>query len=61
MTHYGLLCPAASGHLHPMTTLGHALRQRGHRLSLIGIADAQERVRSAGAVALAGAHQPQGS
>lgn len=48
MTHYGLLCPAASGHLHPMTTLGHALRQRGHRVSLIGIADAAERVRAAG-------------
>ena len=48
MTHYGLLCPAASGHLHPMTTLGHALRQRGHRVSLIGIADAEERVRAPG-------------
>ncbi len=47
MTHYGLLCPAASGHLLPMTTLGHALRQRGHRVSLIGIADAEERVRAA--------------
>lgn len=31
-----------------MTTLGHALRQRGHRVSLIGIADAQARVRAAG-------------
>jgi UDP:flavonoid glycosyltransferase YjiC (YdhE family) len=31
-----------------MTTLGHALRQRGHRVSLIGIADAEERVRAAG-------------
>lgn len=48
MTHYGLLCPAASGHLHPMTTLGHALRQRGHQVSLIGVADAEERVRAAG-------------
>jgi MGT family glycosyltransferase len=31
-----------------MTTLGHALRQRGHRVSLIGISDAEERVRAAG-------------
>ena len=31
-----------------MTTLGHVLRQRGHRVSLIGIADAEERVRAAG-------------
>jgi MGT family glycosyltransferase len=48
LTHFGILCPAASGHLHPMTTLGHALRQRGHRVSLIGIADAEARVRAAG-------------
>ena len=25
VTQFGLLCPAASGHLHPMVTLGHAL------------------------------------
>ncbi|WP_269667482.1 hypothetical protein [Crinalium epipsammum] len=25
MTHYGLICPAASGHLNPMTTLGYEL------------------------------------
>ena len=31
-----------------MTTLGHVLRQRGHRVSLISIADAEERVRAAG-------------
>lgn len=63
MTHYGLLCPAASGHLHPMTTLGHALRQRGHRVSLIGIADAEERVRAAGLefVPIGQAHYPAGS
>jgi hypothetical protein len=46
VAHYGgLLRPAASGHFHPMITLGHALRQRGHRVSLIGITDAEERVR----------------
>jgi len=31
-----------------MTTLGHALRKRGHRVSLIGIADAEQRVQAAG-------------
>lgn len=48
MTHFGLLCPAASGHLYPMTTLGHALLQRGHRVTLVGIADAEARARAAG-------------
>jgi zeaxanthin glucosyltransferase len=63
VTHYGLLCPAASGHLHPITTLGHALRQRGHRVSLIGIADAEERVRAAGLefVPIGQDHYPAGS
>jgi len=31
-----------------MTTLGYALRQRGHRVSLIGIPDAKDRVLAAG-------------
>jgi zeaxanthin glucosyltransferase len=46
-----------------MTTLGHALRQRGHRVSLIGIADAQERVRAAGLefVPIGQADYPSGS
>jgi zeaxanthin glucosyltransferase len=48
VTHFGLLCPAASGHLNPMTTLGHRLRQRGHRVSVAAIADAETRVREAG-------------
>ncbi|MFM7360447.1 MAG: glycosyltransferase [Cyanobium sp.] len=39
MTYFGMLCPAASGHLNPMTTLGHELRCRGHRVTLVGIAD----------------------
>ena len=48
VTHFALLCPAASGHLNPMLSLGHQLRQRGHRVSLAGIADAETRVREAG-------------
>ena len=43
MTHLGIICPAASGHLNPMTTLGYELKQRGHRVTLIGVADAQEK------------------
>lgn len=48
MTHFGLLCPAASGHLNPMTTLGHSLRRRGHRVTLVGIADGRDKALAAG-------------
>jgi UDP:flavonoid glycosyltransferase YjiC (YdhE family) len=48
MTHIGLICPTASGHLNPMTTLGYELKQRGHRVTLIGTLDAQPKVVAAG-------------
>lgn len=46
-----------------MTTLGHALRQRGHRVSLIGIPDAEDRVLAAGLefVSIGKADYPAGS
>jgi MGT family glycosyltransferase len=33
--HIGLLCPGHSGHLNPTATLGNALQERGHRVTLI--------------------------
>ena len=48
MTHIGLLCPAAAGHLNPMTALGYELKQRGHRVTLVGILDAQAKTLAAG-------------
>jgi zeaxanthin glucosyltransferase len=48
MTHYGLPCPAASGHLNPMTTLGHELRRRCHRVTLVGIVDGRSAAEAAG-------------
>jgi zeaxanthin glucosyltransferase len=48
MPHIGLLCPTASGHLNPMTTLGHELKQRGHRVTLVGTLDAKPKVLAAG-------------
>ncbi|BBD66902.1 glycosyl transferase family protein [Nostoc commune NIES-4072] len=48
MTHFGLICPAATGHLNPMTTLGHELKKRGHRVTLFGILDAQSKTLAAG-------------
>ncbi|MEM7591010.1 MAG: glycosyltransferase [Cyanobacteria bacterium P01_A01_bin.83] len=48
MTHFGIICPAAAGHLNPMTTLGYELKQRGHRVTVLGIEDAQAKVIAAG-------------
>lgn len=48
MSHIGILSPAASGHLNPMTTLGHELKQRGHQVTLIGLLDAQANAQDAG-------------
>jgi zeaxanthin glucosyltransferase len=48
MTHFGLICPALTGHLNPMTTLGHELQQRGHRVTLFGILDARPQTLAAG-------------
>jgi len=63
MTHFGLLCPAASGHLNPMTTLGHALRQRGHRVTLLAIADGRAKALAAGLefAAIGAEEYPEGS
>lgn len=47
MTHFGIICPTSSGHLYPMTTLGHELKQRGHRVTVIGVVDAQEKALAA--------------
>ncbi len=48
MTHFGIICPAAAGHLNPMTTLGYELQKRGHRVTLFGILDAQLKTIAAG-------------
>ena len=43
MTHFGIICPAMAGHLNTMTTLGYELKQRGHRVTLLGISDAKSK------------------
>jgi zeaxanthin glucosyltransferase len=48
MSHIGLICPPASGHLNPMTTLGYELKQRGHRVTLVGMQDAKSKTLAAG-------------
>ena len=41
MSHFGLICPPVNGHLHPTCGLGRELRSRGHRVTLISLADAR--------------------
>lgn len=48
MTHFGILCPATTGHLNTFIPLGQELQRRGHRVTLCGIADAQSQTRAAG-------------
>ena len=48
MAHIGILCPTISGHLNPMTALGYELKQRGHRVTVLGIADGKNKVLAAG-------------
>lgn len=48
MTHFGIICLASPGHLNPMTTLGRELQQRGHRVTVIGVLDAQPKTLAAG-------------
>lgn len=48
MTHFGITCPTANGHLNPMTALGRELQRRGHRVTVFGILDAEPNVSAAG-------------
>jgi zeaxanthin glucosyltransferase len=48
MTHFGIICPAAIGHLNPMCVLGRELQRRGHKVTLFGIPDVQPKVMRSG-------------
>lgn len=48
MTHFGLICPASTGHLNTMLPLGYELQKRGHRVTVVGILDAQPKTLAAG-------------
>ncbi len=48
MTHFGLLCPAETGHLNTMLPLGQELQRRGHQVTFFGIVDAEAKVLAAG-------------
>jgi MGT family glycosyltransferase len=48
MTHFGTICPTATGHLNTMTALGRELKKRGHRVTVLGMADAEPNAKAAG-------------
>ncbi len=48
MTHFGIFCPGALGHLNPMCNLGRELLRRGHSVTLFGVPDIRAKVTSAG-------------
>jgi zeaxanthin glucosyltransferase len=48
MSHFGILCPSAIGHLNPMCAIGRELIRRGHQVTLFGVPDIQIKVAAAG-------------
>ena len=44
MSHIGILCPAAIGHLNPMCNLGTELLHRGHKVTLFGVPEVEEKI-----------------
>ncbi len=48
MTHFGLICPASTGHLNTMLPLGKELQSRGHQVTLFSFSDAQPKTLAAG-------------
>ncbi|MGF1569584.1 MAG: hypothetical protein ACFCVD_16205 [Nodosilinea sp.] len=39
MSHIGILCPGAIGHINPMCNLGSELQERGHTVTFLGPPD----------------------
>jgi MGT family glycosyltransferase len=48
MTHFGILCPGAIGHLNPMASLGRELIRRGHQVTIFGVPDVGAKVAQSG-------------
>ncbi len=50
MSHIGILCPGAIGHLNPMCNLGAELLRRGHHVTLFSVPEIKEKVAQSGLV-----------
>ncbi len=48
MTHFGIICPSAIGHLNPMCALGRELQRRNHQVTLFGIPDVRSKIINSG-------------
>lgn len=48
MTHFGIICPAGTGHLNVMIPLGNELLRRGHQVTVLGFLDAQAKTLASG-------------
>lgn len=48
MTHYGIICPPAIGHLNPMCALGGELQRRNHSVTIFGVADIETKIKKSG-------------
>jgi MGT family glycosyltransferase len=48
MTHFGIVSPPVSGHIHPFAAVGRELLSRGHRVSYFQVEDLAEKIRSEG-------------
>lgn len=45
MTHFGIICPPVSGHIHPFGALSRELIGRGHRVTCLQMVDLEEKIR----------------
>jgi MGT family glycosyltransferase len=48
VTHFGIITPPVSGHIHPFGALGRELIARGHRVTCLQMLDVEDKVRSQG-------------
>jgi zeaxanthin glucosyltransferase len=48
MTHFGIICLPATGHINPLVPLGQELQRRGHQVTFLLLVDAQSQIEATG-------------